>query len=864
MQLLHNRKLALAFSFIGLALTSLGIQSNQINSDPMITQEEQEALELHARYQQVLEQTFRLKNTLIQVASTISNIRAEAISDKKAALSFIKNWQLAIDTSIDDIEKTEDIQYLPGKLVTLINLCLTCAQELSIALQNNFINAQFTYEFIPSRSIVLSFDELDAHLKLFEKSFNDLTQQAQCIGLTFKNKVVRKIDDALAWCSRNHIGKMLFFGGSLSAIGIYWFWHEMCPQSDHYAIKDGSYATPLDNREQIIIPGSAVINGYKESNGSFINYTDTETPIWQGLIQEKGNSWTNYLTTKITGFLGMPASHNIKGKFGFAFPEDKGWINSFDAAVNNAIGQRFTPLLQLSGGILLTKASELVYNSIMPSFKKVFSSKWNELRGGAYAEQPVAGVFEFTPHSTFDDIIGMDDYKERFKVLLNYCAYPERFTQDGSKPVTGYAFTGPTRTGKTFLANALCGQIDKFLSLKGIPTQFRYLKVPGNAVASHGLSTVMELARSMAPCVIFIDEFDLCGAQRGTNQSFVLDALTELGDPTKNDPLKPIITIIATNRAHNIDTALFTPGRLGEEVRFDYPCIEDRIRFIEHTLHKAGINTDKFDIIRLAQKVNGKSFEDMARFIINARSKAYIYNTAITQDLLEHSINEEIRRVIFFDRKHLPKRETQILSAHFAGQALATMLLQGGDVLDMVTINAFIPKIIEEQNTGTGRESFQPKVLAGKLFMRPVLDTVGPDDFGLCDGQQIINIIKCLVAGVVAEEIVLGCISSNLCDQQSSIDAYELAKQATFGGLWKGQLADALYNKLSEEAHNLFIQCKQEVKTLLEEHREQLDALVLALTLQKMLSDEEVKVIMQNPALIYEIEKELKAQAQQA
>lgn len=450
----------------------------------------------------------------------------------------------------------------------------------------------------------------------------------------------------------------------------------------------------------------------------------------------------------------------------------------------------------------------------------------------------------------------MAEHKERFAVLINYCMHPEQFDLAKYKPILHWAFTGPTRTGKTFMVYALCGEIEKMLRASGSPLKFRYLNIPGSVVAAGKLSGILQWAYAdLAPCVIFIDEFDLCSPQRGGDKDFVLDALNILGNDNhkvKCDPKKPVITVIATNKIENIDTPLLR--RIGgEEIRFEYPCINDRIEYIGRMLQKSGSDINKFYIKRLAQKVQNKSFEDMARFIINAQSKSLVYNIPLSQELLEHCINEDLRHIIFFNRKLFPPKEMMLLSAHYAGAALALALLQETEVLDMVTINAFMPKIMEEHNTGIGRETWQPKILIGKLFTRNLGDTTG-----LLDRQQILKRIKCLVAGAMAEEIIFGYPSSNMCEQESLSEAYEWAKHITFGGIWKGQLANAVYDELSKQALALFLECKKEVKALLEEHREQLDALIYALINHPIhtLSDDDVYAIMGNPKAIYQIDEQ--------
>lgn len=835
--LLHKRKPFFIWGIsFSLLISCITYTQESVPQPSILSVEEQEALEMAGKCEQVFQNTYQLKNILIQIASVISTLRDGIIKDKKAAHKFITDWNMALDTHVEDIvravqtqQPVEELQLLIG---TLLEASIKCADDVSHAMKNNFIDACYT-PFEPQKSTMITLEYLDVQLKKFEELFVTLSNDSLSIGITFTNKVARKVDDMLSWCSRNNIGKWVAFVGGASLLGTYLFWHEKCYKSCNYIQENGNWVPSI----------------HKLS-------TDSGTIMKSGqqIINELDNSWSNWLLKKVNGAFGCPPARNtVDGSYDL-LDSDKGFINSFDKFINNGIGGKFTPLFYTVNGFFSAYVLKTIHESTKPWLNKRLSSMWNHLRGGAYTDKKVEGVFEFYPTTTFNDIIGMQEYKDRFSVLIEYCVHPEQFKLANNKPCTRIAFTGPTRTGKTYLAYALCGEIKAAILRAGKELNFRFLNVPGGWITAKGMSTIMEHARSVAPCVIFIDEVDLCGLQRSGNTALLMDALTELGQENPNaDPLKPVITIVATNKLENLDTALFTPARLGEDIRFDYPCIQDRLAYIVHTLEKAGINPKQFDIERFAQKLNGKSYEDMSRFITAARSKALIRKQPITQELLERCIDEEIRRIIFFNNKVFPKSEMLLLSAHYAGQALAMALLKEHHInmLDMVTINPFMPKIIEEVNSGTGRESWQPKILVGKMFTRPLCDTTN-----LLTREQIINQIKCMVAGSVAEEIIFGYPSSNLCEQESLSRAYEWTKQLTFGGLWKGQLADAIYNKLSEEAHNLFVDLKKEVKVLLEQHREQLNALIHALMKYRTLSDYEIYAIMENPQIIYQIDQQ--------
>jgi len=854
MQIRKNILSLLVLCGLSLSCIPLTLYTQQEPTEQsLLSPEEQEALKLDSQFQQIFNNAIKLENRLRQIATVVGNLPDGVISDKKAAHAFIKDWLLAIEKHIEQLAKNAqagELELLPEQLGTLADIGIACSTEVTKAMRTSFFDVQFV-EPTPDRTLIITCEALDERIHLFEEQLIALAENSHSIGLTFTNKVVRKIDDFVSWCGKYHIGTGLMLGGGATALATYLYWHTMCYKSGDYIQDPSGNWIPVNevSGPDILskaIPGSIIINGLKDETGQLI-LDKNQLPVFPGL--DTSSSWSNWLMKKVTGVLGMPARKTADGSFDI-LDHDKGWINQTDKLINNGLGQKFPPLFYFAGGTLLATGGYFLYNAIVPPLKKAFQNKWNQLRGGAYIDKPLEGVFEFMPYSNFDDIIGMDDYKERFAVLLDYCMHPEQYDQGKIIPVTNFAFTGPKRTGKTFFANAFFGQIQRMLQEIGSPIKYHFLNIPGDVIATYGVSEIMKLAREMAPCAIFVDEFDLCDPQRGGNRKFVIDALTELGNQRKMDPLKPIIFIIATNKPESIDTALFDPARLGEEVRFEYPCIEDRLAYIYNTLQKAAINPEKFDLERLAQKMDGKSFEDMERFIIAASTKARISNQPITQELFERCIDEVIRRIVFFNRRHIPTHEIKLLSAHFAGEALATMLLQDTNMLDMVTINAFMPKVFEEPNSGTGRPSRQARILVGQTFTRQLADSTE-----LMDRPHTINRIKCWLAGAVAEEIILGYPSSNQCDMDAGWFAFETAKRLTFDGRYKEQLSDALYNKLSLQADELFMQCKQEVKELLEQHREQLDAIAYGLMKYRTLPDYLIAAIMENPSFIYQLEQ---------
>ena len=561
--------------------------------------------------------------------------------------------------------------------------------------------------------------------------------------------------------------------------------------------------------------------------------TRTLTPQYQEYLQHlqksnNSNSWIMnrlesmmYKTEKLFAF--SSSDRMFKEPYdGTKYTPLKQGNSVISSLEKMAMSYLSNPILVPAGGYLISQGYGQLSSNVFPYAMQTMQMFWNNIRGGAFENKEVENVFSVDPKTTLDDVIGMEEVKETLNLILQFLIDPEKLFNTGLVPSTALLMTGPPRTGKTFIVNSFFGSLKKTLSEMGRENEFKYWNVPAIFILQHGIKNILDYALAHAPIVLFIDEIDLLQLQRAGGQSTLLsEFLTSLGGALNNDPKKQVILIAATNKPESLDEALRRTGRLGKEMRFEYPAYESRKAFLIREFKRMALDIKLFDINGLASKTNNKSFEDLSSIIKTGMIRALTRNVSLSQEIIEECLDSEIRNIIMANRKKLPKSELDILASHFAGQALAYQLLDTNELLDKIILKAIMTNIKEELQyvAYTKDESEkQKKIVFGATFTR----TSG-DSAGLGSQEQIINKIKVLLAGFVAEEILLGSCGYS-CHPEFSKTAFELAKSITLEGNDPESLSKAKKNKLLDKAFTLIEQCKEEIRELLSSNKEILQA----------------------------------------
>ena len=313
--------------------------------------------------------------------------------------------------------------------------------------------------------------------------------------------------------------------------------------------------------------------------------------------------------------------------------------------------------------------------------------------------------------TTFKDVAGLKEEKEEVKELIDFLKNPKRFQKLGARIPKGVLLVGPPGTGKTLLAKAVAGEANvPFYYISG--SDFVELFV---GVGASRVRDMFKEAKHNAPCLIFIDEIDAVGRQRGTGlggghderEQTLNQLLTEMDGFGANEG---IIIIAATNRADVLDPALLRPGRFDRQVIVNLPDIKGREEILEvHSKNK--ILAPSVSLKNLAKRTPGFSGADLENLMNEAALLAVRGNK---EQITMKEIDEATDRVMMGPAKKSKKyteSERRLVAFHEAGHAVIGLKLSNANDVQKVTIiprghaggyNLMVPK--EEKYTATKTE----------------------------------------------------------------------------------------------------------------------------------------------------------------
>jgi len=335
---------------------------------------------------------------------------------------------------------------------------------------------------------------------------------------------------------------------------------------------------------------------------------------------------------------------------------------------------------------------------------------------------------------TFGDVAGIDQAKLELNEVVDFLKNADRFTAIGAKIPKGVLLVGPPGTGKTLLARAVAGEAGvPFFSISG--SEFVEMFV---GVGASRVRDLFEQAKANAPCIVFIDEIDAVGRQRGAGlgggnderEQTLNQLLTEMDGFEGNTG---IIIIAATNRPDVLDAALLRPGRFDRQVVVDRPDFAGRLEILN--VHSRGKTlAQDVDLERIARRTPGFTGADLSNLLNEAAILAARRNlTEISMD----EINDAIDRVLAGPEKKdrvISEKRKAIVAYHEAGHAIVGALMPDFDPVQKVSI---IPR---------GQAG-------GITWFTPSEDRL---DSGLLSRAYLQNRMAMLLGGRVAEEVIFG------------------------------------------------------------------------------------------------------------
>jgi len=335
---------------------------------------------------------------------------------------------------------------------------------------------------------------------------------------------------------------------------------------------------------------------------------------------------------------------------------------------------------------------------------------------------------------TFGDVAGIEGAKLELSEVVDFLKNPDRFTAVGAKIPKGVLLVGPPGTGKTLLAKAVAGEAGvPFFSISG--SEFVEMFV---GVGASRVRDLFEQAKKNAPCIVFIDEIDAVGRQRGAGlgggnderEQTLNQLLTEMDGFEGNTG---IIIVAATNRPDVLDQALLRPGRFDRQVVVDRPDYSGRLQIL--SVHARGKTLSKdVDLDKVARRTPGFTGADLANLLNEA---AILAARRQLSEISMDEVSDAIERVMVGPEKKdrvMSEKRKRLVAYHESGHALVGALMPDYDPVQKISI-------IPRGNAG------------GLTFFTPSEERM---ESGLYSRAYLQNQMAVALGGRVAEEIVYG------------------------------------------------------------------------------------------------------------
>lgn len=498
-----------------------------------------------------------------------------------------------------------------------------------------------------------------------------------------------------------------------------------------------------------------------------------------------------------------------------------------DGAIWGVLGNLVFPVLLLGGLFFLFRRSGNVPGG--PGQAMNFGKS-----RARFAMEAKTGVM-------FDDVAGIEEAKEELQEVVTFLKQPEKFTAVGARIPKGVLLIGPPGTGKTMLAKAIAGEAGvPFFSISG--SEFVEMFV---GVGASRVRDLFKKAKENAPCLIFIDEIDAVGRQRGAGigggnderEQTLNQLLTEMDGFEGNTG---IIIIAATNRPDVLDSALLRPGRFDRQVSVDAPDLKGRISILEvHARNKK--LAPEISLEAIARRTPGFTGADLANLlnegaILTARRR----KEAMT--MLE--INDAVDRVVagMEGTPLVDSKSKRLIAYHEVGHAMVGTLIKEHDPVQKVTL---IPR-----GQAQGLTWFTPD-----------------EEQGLVTKSALKARITAALGGRAAEEVIFGDSEvttgaggdlqqvANMARQMvtrfgmSSLGLLSLESQGGevfLGGGFtsRSEYSEVIAAKIDEQVRQIAEACHQEAIAIIKQNREVIDRLVDLLIEKETIDGEEFRQIV--------------------
>ncbi|MFM1901457.1 MAG: Cell division protein FtsH [Cyanobacteriota bacterium] len=452
----------------------------------------------------------------------------------------------------------------------------------------------------------------------------------------------------------------------------------------------------------------------------------------------------------------------------------------------------------------------------------------------------------------FDDVAGVAEAKQDLQEVVTFLKQPERFTSVGAQIPKGVLLVGPPGTGKTLLAKAIAGEAGvPFFSLSG--SEFVEMFV---GVGASRVRDLFKRAKENSPCLIFIDEIDAVGRQRGAGigggnderEQTLNQLLTEMDGFEGNSG---IIIIAATNRPDVLDSALMRPGRFDRQVTVDAPDIKGRLSILEVHARNKKLDSD-LSLDSIARRTPGFTGADLA----NLLNEAAILTARRRKDAIGLAeIDDAVDRIIagMEGQPLTDGRSKRLIAYHEVGHALVGTLIKDHDPVQKVTLiprgqaqglTWFSP---DEEQMLVSRAQLKARIM-GALGGRAAEDVVfGHEEVTTGAGGDIQQVAS------MARQMVTRFGMSDLGPM-----SLEGGSQEVFLGrdlMTRSDVSDAISKQIDEQVRAMVKRLYEETVSLVSSHRSLMDQLVERLIELETMDGDEFRALVSETTTIPEKER---------